>query len=81
MMNDPWDDDEEIDDVAATHTKWYYIKEMWGGLGLFLVIVLWAVLAFLNGHEDRTNDVKRYKARVTACQHAENVQSCIQAVK
>lgn len=60
-----------------TNTKWYYIKEMWGGLGVFLIIVLWAILAFLNGDRRQTVELER----IRACGQSENVAACIKAVR
>lgn len=59
--------------TAARRGAWYYIHEMWAGLGVFLLIFLWLILDFLNG--GRGLDLKR--AKINACSHATDVASCI----
>ena len=57
--------------------KWKYIREMWGGLGLFIVIILIFVAP---GMYDTYNDHQIKQSKVQACSHATDVTACIAAV-
>lgn len=50
---------------------------MWGGLGLFLVVVLLILVSFWNG--GRGQQVRL--AKINACAHAADPAACIRAVK
>jgi hypothetical protein len=49
---------------------------MWSGLGLFLVIVLIIIVAFLNGGREHNTQIEKIKA----CEHASDVAACIKQV-
>lgn len=77
-MSDP---DETKTESHATKTngnktKWKAIREMWSGLGLFLVIVLWIIVAYLNGGRNHDIEVQKIKA----CGRATDIAACIKQV-
>ena len=57
--------------------KWKYIRDMWGGLGIFLVIVLFFIAP---GFYHSYNEHQIKSDEVQACAHAVDVTACITAV-
>ena len=57
--------------------KWKYIRDMWGGLGFFLFLVLFLAVPSLYG---TYADHQTKQAKISACSHAADVTACIQAV-
>lgn len=57
--------------------KWRSIRDMWGGLGFFLIILL---LFVAPGLYDSYNDHQIKMQKVQACSRATDVTNCIRAV-
>jgi hypothetical protein len=57
--------------------KWHYISEMWVGLCIFLLVVIWIVITYLNAGRAAS----LHRAEVNACSHSTDVTACIKAVK
>lgn len=63
--------------ARAESKKWSSIAQMWGGLGLFLFLVLYFVaLPMYNAHLEQA--VKHDK--LVACSNAADVPACVKAL-
>lgn len=64
-------------DGQANAKKWQAIAQMWGGLGLFLFLVL--VFVAVPMYRDHNEQAGRHD-RITACANAADIPACIKAV-
>ena len=64
-------------DGQANGKKWQFIAQMWGGLGLFLFLVL-IFVAMPTYKSYNEHQIKHDK--LAACTHATDVTACIKAV-
>jgi hypothetical protein len=60
--------------AEAGSAKWRYIRDMWGGLGLFLIVFLLIFGQQILDHETA-------QSKIASCAHAVDVTGCIKAVK
>lgn len=57
-------------------SKWHAIREMWGGLGVFLIVALFIIISFFNGKRDEQIRIEK----IRACSHAQDIVACIKSV-
>lgn len=65
-------------DGQASASKWKFIAQMWGGLGVFLFFTL---LCVGKPAYDMYADHAEKHAKIEACSSAADVAACINAVK